>query len=83
MSRRFNIRAFIATGLALFALLFVVGHCTACAPATKSATYQGELVLCNQQAPTLLESVRCENEVRSRYGRPARILHTDAGGVAR
>ena len=50
--------------------------------ALTAAGYQTELVACAEQAPTLAESIRCENDVRSRYGRRPRwvFAHTDAHG---
>lgn len=54
----------------------------ACAPAATSAratSYETELVLCNQRATTLRESIDCENDVRARYGRPPRALPADGG----
>lgn len=41
----------------------------------RAATYESELVLCNQQAPTLRASIECENDVRARYRRPPRPLN--------
>ena len=62
--------------LALAATLVLV--LAACEPSTaKPAAYGAELEECTRRSITLTESVKCENEVRARYGRPPRAL--DAG----
>jgi len=40
----------------------------------RSASYESELVICNQRATTLRASIDCENGVRSRFGRPPRPM---------
>ena len=54
-----------------FASLVLLG-CATTHVAAKPASYEAELVTCNQKANTLKESVDCENQVRSKYGRPPR-----------
>lgn len=51
---------------------FVAMH--ACVPhqAARPAAYSVELEECNRKAKTCAESIACENNVRARYGRPAR-----------
>jgi hypothetical protein len=47
-----------------------------CVPSgtARPAAYEAELVACSDRATSLAESIRCENEVRARYGRPLRSL---------
>ncbi len=67
------VRKFVATGLALFAALFVVRHCTGCAAnLARPAAYGAELEECNRTAQSCDESIACENLVRARYGRAPR-----------
>ena len=40
----------------------------------RPAAYEADLVVCNQRATTLRESIDCENDVRARYGRPPRLV---------
>jgi hypothetical protein len=60
--------------LVIAGLAFVVGHCSGCIPprTAKPAAYGAELAACSETAKTCEESIRCENQVRARYGRPPR-----------
>ncbi len=72
LQRAIGTSAFLVVGT--FVVLAILGQC-GCA-ASRPATYQSELVFCNQTSKTLAESIDCENRVRAAYGRPLR----DAGG---
>lgn len=54
--------------------------CGAAATSARAASYETELVICNQKAKTLKESIDCENDVRGRYGRPARPYPASVDG---
>jgi hypothetical protein len=57
----------------------------ACVPASSArpAAYGAELTDCSETSGTLEESVACENRVRARYGRPARLVFRVADGGAK
>lgn len=63
-------------------LVFASGYASGCA-AARAATYESELVSCNQTALSLKASVDCENGVRARYGRPPRVLDFAGDGGAK
>lgn len=59
--------------IALGGLVVIVQQCGCIPPRTaKPAAYGVELEECNRTAKTCEESIRCENQVRARYGRPPR-----------
>lgn len=55
-------------------LLLPLAGCASAAKGARPATYEAELVACNQIARSLYESIACENEARKRYGRPLRAF---------
>lgn len=65
---------FLACALALFAVLFLVGHCVGCA-ASAEATYTAEHLRCVDKSATLAESRACRAGVDMRWG-----IVRDAGG---
>lgn len=73
-----NIRNFVATGLAVFAALWVFGHCSACssepsaAAVQKSVDYGALLEACTAMSATCEASIECENKLRVANGRPLR-----------
>ena len=77
MNRRaIAIRQFVAWGLAVFAALWVVGHCQACsAPMTPqekalvaSQTFGAEMLACVEKSDTIEASRACRADVRRRWG---------------
>jgi len=59
------IRQFVAVSLAVFAVLFVVGHCAGCRandPSDEELAYRGALLRCVDKATTLAESKACRKE---------------------
>lgn len=61
--KRPNIRMFVASGRAVFAALFVIGHCAGCAE-----TYTAALLRCVDKSATLAESKACRRHVDGDYG---------------
>lgn len=79
MNRRtVALRQFCAVSLALFAALFVVGHCAGCGPsqsakeAAAEVTYAAELLACVDRSATIEESLICRRGVRAKW-------HVDGG----
>lgn len=72
--RSAGIRQFVATGLALFALLYVIGHCSGCAqlPGDEASdaelAYRAKLLRCVDKAKTLPESKACRKSVDDSLG---------------
>ena len=72
--RRLALRQFVATGLAVFALLFVVSRCTGCAqlPGDEASdaelAYRAKLLRCVDKAKTLPESKACRKSVDDSLG---------------
>ena len=72
--KKFAIRQFVATGLAVFALLFIVGHCTGCAQlpgddaSDAELQYRAMLLRCVDKAKTLPESKACRKQVDESLG---------------
>lgn len=66
-----KIRAFVATGLALFAALYVLGHCTGCGsvmPAVAEGTYLGQQAKCvSDHKPDKVKIDACRDAVRARW----------------
>lgn len=71
-----NIRIFVATGVALFAALFIIGHCTACFPADKQVEaaggYEAQQLACVDRFGTKPEIDACRDKVKAAWA-------TDAG----
>ncbi len=73
MRREIAIRQFVAVGLALFAVLFVVGHCSGCgaSPEAKAAAadaaYRADMLACVAKATTLEDSQTCRANVRAQW----------------
>jgi hypothetical protein len=75
MTRRQNaIRQLVSTSLALFALGFVVLHCTGCASATPQekaaaadASYRADMLNCVVQSATQEDSQKCRAKVREQW----------------
>jgi hypothetical protein len=63
------VRQFVASGLVLFALLFVVGHCSGCGwlpgddASEAELAYRAALLRCVDKATTLAESKACRKQV--------------------
>jgi hypothetical protein len=57
------------------AVAFGAAH--ACVPVARPTAYGADLAACTASSSSCDQSIRCENTVRERYGRPSRSL--DAG----
>ena len=81
MRKTLDLRQFIATALALLALLFVVGKCTACleqpAQDAAAAGYEAQQMRCVEQYADRASIDRCRNRVKLAWT-VDRLL--DAGG---
>jgi outer membrane lipoprotein-sorting protein len=73
---------FSALLAAIVLAVILLAGCVSSA-ASRAAAYQAELLVCSEMSATLSASVRCENDVRVKFGRPKRMLflRTDANGV--
>lgn len=65
------------SGAKVIAVIFFAFGISACSPNTtpataKSLSYGIELEECNRLSKTCIDSIQCENEVRTRYKRPLR-----------
>lgn len=73
------IRRFVATGLALFAALWIAAHCQACGALKSSeaeATFLGQQVACIDKYETKADIDRCRRRVQAAWAGDA----GDGGG---
>ena len=72
MNRTLAIRQFVAVSLALFAALYVLGHCVGCglpgdSTADTELAYRAALLRCVDKARTLAESKACRRGVDAEF----------------